>query len=79
LPQAGSVRAALEPLFEMGGDYEVERSGDIVCTNCLFAEVCRREPKICQFHAGVISGLTGSQVESLGHRDPGCAYIVGRS
>lgn len=76
LPQAGSVRAALEPLFEMGGDYEVGRAGSVVCTNCLFAEVCRRVPKICDFHAGVIEGLTSSQVESVGQRDPGCAYMV---
>jgi predicted ArsR family transcriptional regulator len=79
LPQAGSVRAALEPLFEMGGDYEVEPSGNVVCTNCLFAEVCRREPKICEFHAGVIDGLTGSEVESLGFHGLGCAYVVAGS
>jgi predicted ArsR family transcriptional regulator len=77
-----SLSAALEPLIELGADYEIARGGGIVCTNCLFAEACRRVPNICLFHAGVIEGLTGRdgterQVESLGFRGPGgCAYEV---
>lgn len=81
-PNVSSIAAALEPLIEMGGDYEIGRAGQIVCTNCLFAEVCRRAPEICQFHAGLIEGLTGRDgeqgaVESLGFQGPtGCAYQV---
>ena len=77
LPHAGSIPGALEALIEMGGEYEVGPADTIQCINCLFAEVCRRVPKICHFHAGVIEGLTGdSHVESLGHHDQGCAYQV---
>jgi len=79
---ARSVAAAIEPLTEMGGEYDVGPQGSLECGNCLFAEVCRRTPVICSFHAGLLEGLierslgpTG--VESLGHRAPdGCAYTV---
>ncbi len=84
LGRAGSrsILGALEPLSEMGGEYEVDRGGTIACTNCLFAEVCRRTPIICSFHAGLIGGLLERsglepEVEALGPRDPdGCAYAV---
>ena len=82
-PRASSFAVAMEPLIEMGGEYEGSRDGEIICLNCLFAEVCRRVPSICLFHAGVIEGLTGrdgqdSTVDSLGFREPGgCAYLVG--
>ena len=78
-PGARSVQVALEPLLEMGADYVVGRSA-VECTNCLFAEVCRRTPVICEFHSGLLEGVLESssmplQVESLGFRDPsGCAY-----
>jgi len=73
-----SLVAALEPMTELGAEYEIERSGRIVCHNCLFAEVCRRVPTICSFHAGVIEGLTGQTggVRALGfHGAGGCAYL----
>lgn len=84
-PRTSSVANALEPLSEMGGQYETA-DDSIVCLNCLFAEVCRRVPEICLFHAGVIEGLIGTQgneggdgeaaeVIALGFRDPGCAYV----
>lgn len=80
-PVVGSLTEALEPMTEMGAEYEIDRSGRIVCTNCLFAEVCRRVPIICKFHAGVIEGLTGLTgdpgVQALGfHGNGGCAYLV---
>jgi predicted ArsR family transcriptional regulator len=74
--------AALEPMLEMGSEYETDRGGIITCNNCLFAEVCRRAPVICQFHAGIIEGLflhteMNVSVEALGFRDPyGCAYML---
>lgn len=77
-----SLPAALEPLVDMGGDYEIGRDGYVECKNCLFAEACRRAPGICLFHAGIISGLTSSdrqneEVEPLGFRGSGgCAYLV---
>jgi predicted ArsR family transcriptional regulator len=77
-PSVTSVVAALEPMTELGAEYEIERTGRIVCHNCLFAEVCRRAPTICSFHAGVIEGLTGSTggVRPLGfHGSGGCAYL----
>ncbi len=88
-PRTSSLTEALEPLSDMGGEYETANGDNIVCLNCLFAEVCRRVPDICLFHAGVIEGLTGVgvlddadgvdgqvvEVEPLGFRDPGCAYI----
>ncbi len=75
---AASMSAALEPMIEMGAEYEVARGGGIVCTNCLFAEACRRSPGICFFHAGIIEGLTGHEgVDALGfHNAFGCAYQV---
>ena len=74
-PGASSLGAALEPLIEMGAEYEGAHDGPVACVNCLFAEVCRRAPTICLFHAGILEGLTGANVESLGFRDPaGCAY-----
>jgi len=79
---ARSVAAAIEPLTEMGGEYEVGPSGRLECGNCLFAEVCRRTAIICSFHAGLLEGLLErslgqTAVESLGHRAPdGCAYTV---
>ena len=81
---ARSVQAALEPLIEMGGEYEAGRDGRVACTNCLFAEVCFRVRDICLFHAGLIEGLIGrdveqSHVESIGPKGPsGCAYQVVR-
>ncbi|HKB18733.1 MAG TPA: helix-turn-helix domain-containing protein [Candidatus Dormibacteraeota bacterium] len=78
-PEAGSVPSALEPLIEMGAEYEVRPGGHVECTNCLFAEVCRRAPIICIFHAGVIDGLTriSAEVEPRGFRgEAGCAYHV---
>ena len=81
-PGSRSILGALEPLTEMGGEYEVARGGTIACTNCLFAEVCRRTPIICSFHSGLVGGLLESSglesaVEALGPRDPdGCAYAV---
>ena len=76
-PEVRSTVSALEPLIEMGGDYELGLGGRIACLNCLFAEACRRAPSICVFHAGVIEGLTGSEVESLGFLGAsGCAYRV---
>jgi len=80
-PGAKSAMAALEPLIEMGGDYNT-RGGMLDCTNCLFAEVCRRAPVICRFHAGIIEGILESSemhidVKALGFRDPyGCAYML---
>ena len=77
-----STLAALEPLSEMGGEYTAGAKGLVTCTNCLFAEVCRRAPIICSFHAGLISGLLEragleADVESLGPRDPdGCEYEI---
>ena len=72
-----SLAAAIEPLIEMGAEYEDAHDGRVACVNCLFAEVCRRAPSICHFHAGLLEGLTNSSVESLGFRDPaGCAYQV---
>jgi predicted ArsR family transcriptional regulator len=76
-PDVTSPAAALEPMVELGADYEIARGGWIVCTNCLFAEACRRVPNICQFHAGVIEAMTGREIESLGFRDQGgCAYAM---
>lgn len=77
-PGVTSLSAALEPMIEMGADYEVTRGGGIVCTNCLFAEACRRAPSICFFHSGVIQGLVGHDgIEALGfHNAFGCAYQV---
>ena len=78
---ARSIQAALEPLMEMGAEYEVAGSS-VGCTNCLFAEVCRRAPVICVFHAGLLEGVhersgRAARVEALGFRDPnGCAYRV---
>jgi len=75
------VMTALGPLIEMGAEYET-RGGMVECTNCLFAEVCRRAPVVCRFHAGVLEGiLDGSDVKAnvkaLGFRDPyGCAYML---
>jgi predicted ArsR family transcriptional regulator len=66
----------------MGGEYEVGPGGSLECHNCLFAEVCRRAPLVCSFHAGLIEGLLERSmgaigVESLGQRGPdGCAYVV---
>lgn len=80
-PRTASTTAALEPMVEMGAAYEVQRNGVIACTNCLFAEVCRRVPAICEFHAGVIEGLTGrdgerSRIRSLGFQGPsGCNFM----
>jgi predicted ArsR family transcriptional regulator len=82
---ARSVSAALEPLTELGGEYELGPSGSIDCSNCLFAEVCRRTPVICTFHAGALEGLleqstVKGSVEPLGHRGPnGCAYRINRT
>jgi predicted ArsR family transcriptional regulator len=79
---ARSVATAIEPLIELGGEYDVEPGGRLECGNCLFAEACRRTPIICSFHAGVIEGLLErsmgpASVESLGHRMPdGCAYTI---
>lgn len=81
-PSAKTVVKALEPMLEMGAEYETERGGIVECTNCLFAEVCRRAPVICRFHAGIIEGLLTHTalnvgVQALGFRDPyGCAYMV---
>ena len=80
-PGARSVTAALEPLVEMGSEYET-RGGIVDCTNCLFAEVCRRAPVICRFHAGVLEGILENSdvpmtVKAMGFRDPyGCAYML---
>lgn len=78
-PGVASLVDAIEPMTELGAEYDVERSGRLVCSNCLFAEACRRVPNICSFHAGVIealSGLTGS-VRPLGfHGAGGCAYLL---
>jgi predicted ArsR family transcriptional regulator len=80
-----SVSGALEPLTEMGADYEVGPAG-ATCHNCLFAEVCRRTPVICSFHAGLLEGILEDsglpeRVEALGFRGPsGCAYaFAGRA
>ena len=82
-PGVTELPGALEPIVEMGAEYELGRAGVVVCTNCLFAEACRRAPVICHFHAGVLEGLTGggsaTRIRSLGFRDPaGCAYGVTR-
>ena len=81
-PDARSVPSSIEPLIEMGGEYDVDRDGRIACTNCLFAEVCARVRSVCVFHAGLIEGLVerhGVDVESMGPRDPGgCAYRLTR-
>jgi predicted ArsR family transcriptional regulator len=80
-PGARSTEAALEPLVEMGGGYEVGRDGRIDCSNCLFAEGCRRVPAICDFHAGVLEGLTErdrdrTRIRALGPSGPnGCVYV----
>ncbi len=79
---ARSVSDAIEPMTEMGGEYEVGPGGSLECGNCLFAEVCRRTPLVCSFHAGLIEGLLERSmgaigVESLGQRGlDGCAYVV---
>ena len=79
---ARSTLVALEPLIEMGGEYEMGPGGAITCTNCLFAEVCRRAPIVCSFHAGLIAGVLErsgleADVEALGQREPdGCAYAA---
>jgi predicted ArsR family transcriptional regulator len=84
-PDARSVTNALEPIMDLGGEYVIGPSGNVECGNCLFAEVCRRTPVICSFHAGLLEGLLDrssarGSVEALGHRDPnGCAYVVHRS
>lgn len=81
-PGARSVSDAIEPLIEMGGEYDVGPAGRLECTNCLFAEVCRHTPVICSFHAGVLEGMLERSmgpmaVESMGQRAPdGCAYTV---
>jgi len=81
-PGARSITVALEPLIEMGGEYEAGSGGAISCTNCLFAEVCRRTPIVCSFHAGLITGILErsgleADVEALGPREPdGCAYAA---
>jgi predicted ArsR family transcriptional regulator len=82
MPGAKTPMAALEPMLEMGAEYDLQRGGILNCTNCLFAEVCRRAPVICRFHAGVIEGLVMHtaltlDVKALGFRDPyGCAYML---
>jgi predicted ArsR family transcriptional regulator len=82
MPGVATLAAALEPLTDMGGDYDLGHAGRIDCVNCLFAEVCLRVPSICLFHAGVIEGLTGrdglrSEVKSLGPREEGaCAFFA---
>ncbi|HKV87792.1 MAG TPA: helix-turn-helix domain-containing protein [Candidatus Dormibacteraeota bacterium] len=79
---ATSVESALEPVIEMGAEYEVRKGGIVECTNCLFAEVCRRAPVICRFHAGLIEGLleptaVKTTISALGFRDPyGCAFAL---
>ena len=79
-PGAASLNAALEPLSEMGGEYDTSRRGRIECTNCLFAEVCHRVPAICHLHAGLLGGLLVQagfvgRVQAHGSRGPsGCAY-----
>jgi len=79
-PGARSIVSALEPVIEMGAEYEVGGGGKNGCTNCLFAEVCRRTPIVCSFHAGLITGVLErsgleADVEALGPREPyGCAY-----
>src|SRR5579864_554182 len=81
-PGAKSVEAALEPMIEMGAEYETRKGAIVECTNCLFAEVCRRAPVICRFHAGVIEGLleptaVKATTSALGFRDPyGCAFAL---
>lgn len=80
-PRTASTVAALEPMVELGASYDVEVGGVIACTNCLFAEVCRRVPAVCEFHAGVIEGLTGRdgagpRIRSLGFQGPsGCKFM----
>jgi len=54
VPGAKTALAAIEPMLEMGAEYDLQHGGIMNCTNCLFAEVCRRAPVICRFHAGVI-------------------------
>ena len=80
---AKSPLAALEPMMELGADYETRGDGGLIdCTNCLFAEVCRRAPVTCRFHAGIIEGLLERSglrlsVKVLGFRDPdGCAFAL---
>ena len=81
-PAVMSLATALEPMIEMGAEYDLGRPERITCTNCLFAEVCRRVPTICEFHAGVIEGLAGidgdrSSIRSIGFHGPsGCAYLT---
>lgn len=81
-PGAKTPTAALEPMVEMGAEYDIQRGGIIECGNCLFAEVCRRAPIICRFHAGILEGLfvhteMNVDVQALGFRDPyGCAYML---
>lgn len=78
-PGVISLTAAIEPMTDLGAEYDIDRSGRIVCTNCLFAEACRRVPTTCSFHAGVIEGLAGldGRIRSLGfHGAGGCAYLL---
>jgi predicted ArsR family transcriptional regulator len=83
-PGEASLAAALEPLVEMGAEYEAGPGDRIVCQNCLFAEVCRRVSAICDFHAGVLEGVLAgvgehTTVRSLGFSgSSGCAYLMER-
>jgi predicted ArsR family transcriptional regulator len=78
-PGVTSLAKAIEPMIDLGAEYEIDRATRIVCTNCLFAEACRRAPTICNFHAGLIEGLSGLTgcVRALSfHGAGGCAYAV---
>src|SRR2546430_3783397 len=82
---ARSAMAALEPMLEMGAEYEMDRGGIIQCNNCLFAEVCRRAPGVCRFHAGILHRLfmhtePNVSVQAPRFCDPyGCAYMLQES
>jgi predicted ArsR family transcriptional regulator len=84
LSRAGTqtLEEAIEPLHELGCEYELRPGGEILCHNCIFAEVCRRAPVICSFHTGMLEGVIDRAglslaVESLGFRDAaGCGYIA---
>src|SRR5260370_33036853 len=57
-PGAKSPMTALEPMLELGAEYERPRGGVVRCTNCLCAEWGRPAPATCGCRAAVVEGLS---------------------